>query len=70
MKDLAVVPFGVNSWMIILADVTKLVFPGGKKSKTFVHSYGTIIEPPATKPISFVGNSKALLEFDPLLCLE
>lgn len=33
MKDLAAVPFGVNSWMIILADVTKLVFPEEKKAK-------------------------------------
>lgn len=31
MKDLALVPFGVNSWMVILADVTKLVFLEEKK---------------------------------------
>lgn len=58
----------IAGWLSLLTLLN--LFSWKKKSKTFVRSYGTIIEPSATKPLSFVGNSKALLEFDPLLCLE
>lgn len=58
----------IAGWLSLLTLLN--LFSRKKKSKTFVHSYGTIIEPSATKPISSVWNSKALLEFDPLLCLE